>query len=272
MRNGSSVVSKYLLSLALLTAGHYGFAQDSSVHYFRIFADTHVSVYKPEQSYGYSSKMVVFRNRSHVGFAKFLVPPVAGNVQTAWLELHVQEVQRTGEISLYALTEDLTTQQVTYNTQPAYEADPFATFAVNAGDAGQTISVDITDQVKAWASGENFGMALETFDAKVLFDTQETEQGSPARIKATTTGVPVFTRELTHTVNLGVNGTTDTLFGCPFSAVLLSCGYGMQPRTDSHVVPFNLTQDGQCEIGFVNHGPRPANDLTIRMYARCLLN
>jgi len=73
---------------------------------------------------------------------------------------------------------------VTFNNQPGV-GGPQANIPVSNGDAGDTVSVDVTALVQGWADGTiaNYGLALTSSSINVRLGSKE--GGAPAKLKVT---------------------------------------------------------------------------------------
>lgn len=175
---------------------------------------------KPNNNFGGALRLKVSNGPIKTGFIEFDVSTLSGLIiDDVILKLPLTNVVDGGNISLKAVTGNWSENTITYNNMPGLGAEIY-NFALSAGNEGTTISIDVTDTVKAWIDGTstNYGLALETSNANVKFSTKE--DGNPPLLVVSEGVNPTGTR-------VNVPGDYDTLQAafdgiektwCPFEA------------------------------------------------------
>ena len=105
----------------------------------------------------------------------------ASQVAKATVTVYVNRVNTAGLVLLSPVTSGWNENSVTFGTQPTIGA---FSASFSATTAGQFETVDITTLVQAWISSpaSNFGIALSSSGANVLFDSKENDQTGHAAV------------------------------------------------------------------------------------------
>jgi hypothetical protein len=142
--------------------------------------DTYVSSSYPQTNFGYQSNLhVSSTSTALIVFDLSSVPSgtTASQVSKATLWLYVNRIDNSGAISLKPVTGTWSELAVTYSTIPSL-GSATATFIPTV--AQQFVAVDVTSLVQSWVTtpSSNYGIALSTAAASILFDSKENGETS----------------------------------------------------------------------------------------------
>ena len=144
--------------------------------------DTYVNSNFPAVNFGYQSNLYVnATSTSLLGFDLSSLPSgtTSGAVKKATLWLYVNRVNTSGVVSLSPVTSTWSESSVTYNSIPTL-GRVVATLTPTTGQ--QFLAGDVTSLVQGRisSSSSNYGIALSTTTANVLFDSKENGESSHA--------------------------------------------------------------------------------------------
>jgi len=129
--------------------------------------DAMVNIMEPSVNFGnYKYLMVNFGPATEVrGFAEFegLSSISGGTVNTAYLDLWIDTANSTDyDFGIYRVTASWEESSVTWQNQPAFVAEPYATIKVS-GAPGGPYTWDVKSLVQEWAAGTytNYGLVLK---------------------------------------------------------------------------------------------------------------
>jgi Collagen triple helix repeat (20 copies) len=145
-----------------------------------IVADASVNAAHPSINFGALSNLYVGNgNTTLIQFDLSSLPAgtTAAQIGHATLRLYINRVNTQGSINLQPITSTWGEYSVTNATTPTL-GSVSSSFAVSA--AGQYAVIDVTTLVQGWltAPGSNFGVALSSAGANVLFDSKENDETS----------------------------------------------------------------------------------------------
>jgi hypothetical protein len=153
-----------------------------------ITGDASVSSARSTTNYGALANLYVGNgNTTLIQYSLAPLPAgvTAAQISKATLTLFVNRVNTSGAISVAPITSAWTEGTVTYATIPGIGTTT-ATFTPTT--AGTYVTLDITAIVQGWITnpGTNFGIALTSTAANVLFDSKENDEtGHPAALDVT---------------------------------------------------------------------------------------
>lgn len=138
-------------------------------------------------------------NRALLRFS-FSTQPGTALIEKASLRLWVETVGQTGVVDLYAVLDPWIERTVVGDLAPGADAVPFASKRITLSDVGNFVTIDITDQARAWhESGvanngiflvANAGGVDVTFNSKENPQTAHQPELEVVTIAAPTTLVP----------------------------------------------------------------------------------
>lgn len=152
-----SVVEPFLHPIAQSASGGPGPGDGLTVT-----ADTYTEASKPTVSRGKSKILKVNRTGERTTFAAFDVTSLDGPIGSAVLRFRVTSVAKPGKVFVHAVQDAWTENGLTHDSRPPLDAVPLGSFAVAAGDAGSTLSFNLTQAVNEWLSSpnDNHGIAF----------------------------------------------------------------------------------------------------------------
>jgi len=121
------------------------------------------------------------------GFVQFDLDTLTSStdIQSAYLQVPINDVKASGKIMLHRALGDFDERTITHNTRPGFSAE-MASFNVSSADLGRTISVNVTNIVKALVQAGRNSIALTTTNASVGMGARE--GGAPMKLEITTSG------------------------------------------------------------------------------------
>jgi hypothetical protein len=144
-----------------------------------IVADASVSAAHPNLNFGALSNLYVGSgNTTLIQFDLSSLPAgtTAAQIGHAVLRLYVNRVNAPGAVSIQPITSAWGELAVTNATTPTLGP---ASSTVSVTAANQYAVIDVTALVQGWlTSGSNFGVALSSATANVLFDSKENDETS----------------------------------------------------------------------------------------------
>jgi hypothetical protein len=145
-----------------------------------IVADASVNAARPNLNFGTLSNLYVGNgNTTLLQFDLSSLPAgtTAAQIGHATLRLYINRVNASGNINLQPITSTWGEFSVTNATIPGM-GSVSSSFAVSGAD--QYAVIDVTTLVQGWltAPGSNFGVALSSANANVLFDSKENDETS----------------------------------------------------------------------------------------------
>jgi hypothetical protein len=167
-----SVILVLFAFASILRCAH---ATDSAVS-----ADASVNAAHPTTNFGALSNLYVGNgNTALVQFDLSSLPTgtTSAQISRAIVTLYVNRVNTSGQINVEPVTSAWTESGVTNATLPSLGATA-TSFAV--GTAAQFVSVDVTSLVQSWVTtpANDYGLALSSSAANVLFDSKENDETS----------------------------------------------------------------------------------------------
>lgn len=143
-----------------------------------IVADASVNAARPNLNFGTLSNLYVGNgNTTLVRFDLSSLPTgtTAAQIGRAALRLYVNRVNASGSINLQPITSAWDELAVTNATIPAL-GPTSSSFSVSTAD--QYAVIDVTALVQGWLTtpGSNFGIALSSASANILFDSKENDE------------------------------------------------------------------------------------------------
>lgn len=180
--NSLSLARRLALVLTLLFAAT-AYATD-----LPLLGDAHVNAVRTNTNYGTSSNVYVGNgNTTYLQFDTTALPAgtTPSQVTKATLLVFVNRVNTAGTVNVNLLSSAFVEGTVTYATRPASGA---AVASFTPAAAGAYVAVDVTSAVQGWVAGTtpNYGLALSSASADVLFDAKENDQTAhPARLDVT---------------------------------------------------------------------------------------
>lgn len=143
-----------------------------------IVADASVNAAHPNFNFGTLSNLYVSNgNTTLIRFDLSSLPTgtTAAQIGHATLRLYVNRVNASGNINLQPVTSAWDELAVTNATIPALGA---ASSSFSVTGANQYAVIDVTTLVQGWLTtpGSNFGIALSSAGANVLFDSKENDE------------------------------------------------------------------------------------------------
>ena len=143
--------------------------------------DTYVSAATPTQNFGPAQTLNV--SNQSIALVKFDLSSLpagtnANQILKATLQLWVNlgSPSPTGSIDVYPISKAWEGASVIYSNRPPYLATPKSTKTLIAGGSNYFLEVDVTPQVKSWATtpASNYGLAVvATGSTSVFFDSKE---------------------------------------------------------------------------------------------------
>jgi collagen triple helix repeat protein len=145
-----------------------------------VAGDAYVNSAYPSTNYGSLSNLFV--NASGTALVQFNLSSLpagttSGQISKATVTLYVNRVNTPGLVNVQAVAGAWSESTVTYSSLPTL-GSTVASFT--PANAGQFITVDITSIVQSWvnAPATNFGIALTTTSADIVFDSKENDETS----------------------------------------------------------------------------------------------
>ena len=148
----------------------------------RLTNDTSAELANPDMRFGRTSTLAVGNGTNaflRFDFSTLPAGTVGSSVAKATLVLWISAVTRSGQIDVSPVIDAWNEETLTWNTRPAVEATPAATFAVSSAVRQRFVVVDVTAIVREWLDGAttNRGIALvasaATPDVSVQIDSKE---------------------------------------------------------------------------------------------------
>jgi Collagen triple helix repeat (20 copies) len=155
-----------------------------------IVADASVNAAHPNLNFGTLSNLYVGNgNTTLIRFDLSSLPAgtTAAQIGHAALRLYVNRVNASGSINLQPVTSTWDELAVTNATLPALGP---ASSSFSVSDVNQYAVIDVTTLVQGWLTtpGSNYGIALSSAGANILFDSKENDETShPAQLDITVT-------------------------------------------------------------------------------------
>jgi len=145
-----------------------------------IVADASVSSARPNLNFGRLSNLYVGNgNTALIRFDLSSLPAgtTAAQIGHATLRLYVNRINASGGINLQPVTSTWDELAVTNATLPAL-GPALSSFSVT--DVNQYAVIDVTTLVQGWLTtpGSNYGIALSSAGANILFDSKENDETS----------------------------------------------------------------------------------------------
>ncbi|HTF72305.1 MAG TPA: DNRLRE domain-containing protein, partial [Edaphobacter sp.] len=146
-----------------------------------IVADASVSSARPNLNFGRLSNLYVGNgNTALIRFdlsSSLPAGTTAAQIGHATLRLYVNRVNAPGSINLQPVTSTWDELAVTNATLPAL-GPALSSFSVT--DVNQYAVIDVTTLVQGWLTtpGSNYGIALSSAGANILFDSKENDETS----------------------------------------------------------------------------------------------
>jgi hypothetical protein len=169
-----------LASLKLALTIFLGFVATHAAHATDavLTGDASVNSAHPTTNYGSLSNLYVGNgNTSLLQFDLSVLPSgtAASQVSKATLRLYVNRVNSAGSVTVSPVSSAWTESAVTYSNAPTIGSS-VATFTPS--NPGTFISVDVTSLVQGWVTtpASNYGLALTSAAANVLFDSKENDE------------------------------------------------------------------------------------------------
>lgn len=145
--------------------------------------DTFSSGVDPDRNYGSRPLVIVGTSGPAHAFAHFPLDGLGSSVNSAVLKIEVAKVGKPGTIELHQVLSPWKDGALTFNNQPAYDAEPVASISVDSEDEGRTVTVDVTDLVHSWINGSgNYGIAFSSPDWAYL-KLSSIDGGRPMQIQ-----------------------------------------------------------------------------------------
>jgi len=143
-----------------------------------VVADVSVNTARPTVNFGGLSNLYVGAgNTALLQFDLSSLPAgtTAAQIGQVSLKLYVNRVNAAGTVSVQPVTSAWSELAVPSATAPGL-GSAISSFAVSA--ANQYVVIDVTALVQGWltSAGTNFGIALSSADANVLFDSKENDE------------------------------------------------------------------------------------------------
>ena len=157
-----------------------------------LVADAHVSANRSSVNFGSLSNLYVGNgNTAYLQFDLSSLPAgiAANQISRATVTFFVNRVVTAGSVAVAPVSGVWTEYGITAANAPSTDA-PISTFPVSV--AGQYIAVEVTSLVQGWVGtpSSNFGVALSSAGANVLFDSKENDQtGHAAHLDVTVVSV-----------------------------------------------------------------------------------
>jgi len=155
----------------------------------------------PAANMGKNENLFVHNYGPKYTFVRFDAASIsAQTVNNAALTLYLNDIKRSGTISVHAITSSWNEASVTWNTQPLAEGAAAAVVNLTTSDEGSVISFDVTDIVQRWANGDlpDAGFLLVTANPiRAFFDAKEKSGGTQPTLEVDIDppGPPVFDGE-----------------------------------------------------------------------------
>ena len=144
-------------------------------------ADTYVSSATSTQNFGPAQTLNV--SNGSIALIRFDLSSLpagttADRIVKATLQVWVNlgSPSAGGSVDVYQVSKTWDGSSVTYSKRPPYLASPKSTKALTAGGTNFSLEIDVTQQVKSWAStpAGNYGLAVVAAGAtNVFFDSKE---------------------------------------------------------------------------------------------------
>ncbi len=153
--------------------------------------DTFLSSSRPSNTFGSLSNLYVGNgNTALLQFDLSELPPgtTAGQIAGATLRLYVNRIFTTGTVTLEPVSSAWSEASASASLAPAL-GPAFGSFTPAQGYT--FITIDVTSLVQGWVSApaSNFGVALASASASVVFDSKENDAtGHPAQLDITLAG------------------------------------------------------------------------------------
>ena len=164
----------------------------------RLINDTWAEFANPDVRFGRTDMLTVGNGADaflRFDFATLPAGTVGSGVAKATLMLWVSAVSAVGQVDLHPVLDVWNEETLTWNTRPAVDATPAATFAVSTALRQRFALVDVTALVREWLDGAttNRGIALvagpATPDVSAQFDSKEnTGTGHEPRLQVALRG------------------------------------------------------------------------------------
>jgi hypothetical protein len=184
-----------LAAITLLLIGAHGWADTVPLP---LTDDAYIHGIRPTSAYGTRDDIFVTSYGPKQVLVRFDAASLAGlAVNSATLNLYLNDIERAGTISIHAITSSWNESTVTWNNQPPAETTATAVVDLVTADEGSVISIDVTEVVERWADGSlaDGGFLIVTPDSiKAYFDAQEKTGGIPATLEVDT-GPPAYNGE-----------------------------------------------------------------------------
>jgi len=173
-------LSKVLCFSLLAFAGFAGVLPAAHATDAAVVGDASVNSAYPTTNFGALSNLYVGNgNTTLIQFDLSSLPPgsTASQIARATLRLYVNRVNTAGPVNVQPVTSAWQERAVTYTTLPSIGT---ASTSFTAGTAQQFVVVDVTALVQSWVTtpSSNFGLALSSSSANVLFDSKENDETS----------------------------------------------------------------------------------------------
>lgn len=211
-----------------------------------ILGDSTTRTSAANSNFGGETFMRVKAYGEKFSFLDFDVSGLGSSVESAVLNLYVQDLRTAGSLLVHPIQSSWTEFDITHNNRPVLGAAQI-TYNLGAADEGSYVQIDVTALVQQWAAspGTAFGIGLTTTDSlHALFDTREA--GNAAFIEVTTdNGAPINARPVVSISTPSDNSGFDEEDLVSFTATAIDAEEGDLGTS----VSWSSSQDGFLGLG-----------------------
>jgi hypothetical protein len=229
----------------------------SSEQTFIVMQDTYTRSNTASSNYGTDAIVRIQNWGDMTGFLRFdFASFTSDSAATATLRAHVDDVKKSGPVSVHKVLGDWDEATLTENNKPAL-GPALSAFGVSTGDDGEVIQIDVTDIVNQLLAdpANDYGIALAPDNVNFWLDSRES--GNAIEIVATPAGPPSNTAPQ---VDVGSDQVVIMPAHANLSATVVDDGLPAPPAATS------LTWDTVSGPGAVTFGT-PAAAVTTASFA-----
>jgi hypothetical protein len=152
-------------------------------------SDTYINSASKHSSYGSNTRLRVGPTMtSFILFDLTTLPPgtTPADIQYATMTVYVSSVGSPGSFTLNPVNGPWTESGLEFNTNPGLGAATYS-YPIGSGDRGNFLTLEVTDLVKTWLAGNNYGLGVRSAGANFALDSRE-NAGHEPRIDIALTG------------------------------------------------------------------------------------
>ena len=152
--------------------------------------DSWINGNQSSTNFGEGTALSVHNYGPKQALIRFESSAIAGKtVSQATLRVYLRTIGAAGQLSVFPILLPWSEEDVTWSRQPATEYAPASTVALATSMAGGIVSIDVTEVVQRWSTGQiaDWGFLLSsTNPIKATFDSKERSGGTPATLTVST--------------------------------------------------------------------------------------